>query len=540
MGVAVFIASSLTQSGWADMGTWAGTVDGTRDTSNNNLSGVSGTSWDVSNGVKHEKEKQPNILWFMFDDGRADALGCYGKDWAKTPNMDKIARNGVLFETAIVQNTVCVPSRRSMLTGNYIHQCGPMAMGNPPNEKPVYLAGITNGMWDREAIIKSLRKKDSLEDVPNLLGMWAKSGVDPLNVGKIHGFPRAWISAGDPRPLLAVSGRPTSHFKALYENADARILSSVRTKGHNWQIGGIVDVNPEDTQTWRIGDLAVEKIKQFPGDEPFFLRVSFHAPHVACVVPSEYFIDPSEIDLPIPREQELEDRPVFEKLRLRKYAGVLDLTEEEIGICRGTYYGMITLADVQIGRILETLEARGLLENTIIAINSDQGFQLGEHGLWKKRVFYEANVKSPLIISFPKKLPQGKRIDAPVEMIDFLPTLLELSGIDVPRDIRGKSLMPLITGETNRWRTACFSEIDHSYSMVNELRAGTGRRVMVRTRDYKLIFFMDERLINKDGALYDLKNDSGETVNLYYKPKFQHVVSELESYAFKWDQGTFF
>jgi arylsulfatase A-like enzyme len=495
---------------------------------------------------KSANKKRPNILWLMFDDGRADALGCYGTSWARTPNIDKIARNGVVFETAIVQNPVCVPSRRSMKTGNYCHQIGPMAMGKDAAEKPAYLKNKTKGMWNRQAILESLgmvpkSESSSMEDVPNLLDIWSKAGIKPLNVGKIHGFEQAWESVGDGRQLINVFGRPTDYFKEKYQDADKRILSFARTKEHNWQIGGVLDVEPQDTRTWQLGDLAVDKIEHLSAnDEPFFLRVSFHAPHVPCFVPSEYFIDPKNIDLPLPGEKELEDRPEFEKNGLRKYAGSLNLTKSEIDICRGTYYGMVSLADVQVGRIIKKLEEKGLLKNTIIAINSDQGFQLGEHGLWKKRVFYEANVKSPLIISCPNKLPQGKRIGEPVEMIDFLPTLLEMSCLDVPSNIRGKSLMPLIDGQVDKWRTACFSEIDHSYSMYDELRQATGRRVMVRTKDYKLVFFMDERVSDKDGALYDLKNDPGETVNLYNKPEYKDVVSKLETYAYRWDQGDFF
>jgi arylsulfatase A-like enzyme len=197
---------------------------------------------------------------------------------------------------------------------------------------------------------------------------------------------------------------------------------------------------------------------------------------------------------------------------------------------------MVSLVDAQVGRLVECLNKAGLLNNTIIAINSDQGFQLGEHGLWKKRVFYEQNVCVPFIMSCPGLLPPGKVIDEPVEMIDFLPTLMELSGIEVPGSIRGRSLIPLIRGETSEWRPACFSEIDHSYSMYEELRGGTGRRVMVRTKEWKLTYFMDERVADKDGALYNLKKDKDEKENLYNKPQYKDIIRELEGLAEKWDQ----
>jgi arylsulfatase A-like enzyme len=302
-------------------------------------------------------------------------------------------------------------------------------------------------------------------------------------------------------------------------------------------IGGVVPFSPEDTQTWRLGDLAVDTLKELVAkDEPFFLRVSFHAPHVPCRVPASYFIDPEQITLPLPTEEELKNKPRFERENLHIYAGGLDLTKEQIGICRGTYYGMVSLVDAQVGRLVKCLKEAGLINNTIIAINSDQGFQLGEHGLWKKRVFYEQNVCVPFIMSCPGLLPSGKVIDEPVEMIDFLPTLMELSGIDVPNSVRGRSLMPLIRGEVKEWRPACFSEIDHSYSMYEELREGSGRRVMVRTKEWKLIYFMDERVADKDGALYNLKKDRDEKENLYNKGQYKDIIKQLEDLAEKWDK----
>jgi arylsulfatase A-like enzyme len=198
---------------------------------------------------------------------------------------------------------------------------------------------------------------------------------------------------------------------------------------------------------------------------------------------------------------------------------------------------MMSLVDVQVGRIVKALSDAGQLDNTIIAFTSDQGFQLGEHGLWKKRVFYDGNVRVPLIIRYPKKLPVSLTIEEPVEMIDFLPTLMELSGLDIPQNIRGASLMPLINGETSTWREACFSEIDHSQSMLEELRQGTGRRVMVRTKEWKLVYFMDNRVANKDGALYYLKNDPDEKTNLYNDPEYEAVIDYLESLAEEWTRG---
>jgi len=463
--------------------------------------------------------KRPNILWIMLDDGRADALGCYGKHWAKTPHLDALAANGVRFETAIVQNPVCVPSRKSMKSGHYAHTFGLTAMGKPTATPAAYM--------------KKAR------EVPNLLDAWKTIGMAPINVGKTHAYRKDWAEQKDVAPAFNVLGQPrTDAVKQRLEDADSNYPAAV-TETHRWAIGGTVPLEPEETSTWKLGDLALARLHTLTARrQPFFLRVSFHAPHVPCRVPKSYMIDPKEIDLPLPTADELKTKPRFEREQLHVYAGAPQLTPEQIGIARGTYYGMLRLVDTQVGRLVDHLKQTDMLDNTIIAFNSDQGFQLGEHGLWKKRVFYEQNVKVPLILSCPALLPKGKVIEEPVEMIDFIPTLMELSGLDIPRGISGRSLLPLIRGDVTQWREAVFCEIDHSMSMYSELRQRSGRRVMVRTREWKLIWFMDERAKDADGALYNLKTDPDEKTNLYGRSEYTDIVAYLERLGREWDRAT--
>lgn len=470
-----------------------------------------------------QKARRPNIVWIMLDDCRYDAVGCYGRSWVKTPHIDRLAREGVKFDAAIVQNPVCIPSRRSMKTGYYAYEMGPMEMGKDPE--------IPAGYIDTE-------RTKTLGAGPNLLDAWTRTGMKPVNFGKIHAFPESFDDKGDAGVLFDVNGNPTPYFlKNFGENSPVLNENRFYTKNHHWQIGGSLSVKPEETETWRLCDMAIETLDKLAiKKDPFFLRVSFHAPHVACYVPEEFLIDPENIHLPFPSEKELASKPKFEQGPLRTYCGA-DLTTEQSGICRGTYYGMVSLVDIQVGRIISALTKAGQLDNTIIAFTSDQGFQLGEHGLWKKRVFYEANVRVPLILRFPGKIRPGTIISEPVEMVDFVPTLMDLSGLDAPHGIRGASLVPLIQGKRKTWRKACFSEIDHSQSMYEELRQGTGRRVMVRTAEWKLDFFLDERVRDPDGALYNLQNDPDEQNNVYLKPEFHHILDKLQNLALEWMQG---
>jgi arylsulfatase A-like enzyme len=475
------------------------------------------------NNKQAQVDSRPNILWIAIDDGRADGVGSYGKSWAKTPHIDRLAKEGVRFHHAIVQNPVCVPSRNSMKTGYYAYEVGPVGMGKPPAIEGDYI---------------DLQRMKKINESPSLLDAWTAIGMKPVNVGKIHAKHDRFDSRGDAPMLLNVYGSPTDYFKSNLGEIDGYLYTEpVFTKTHQWQIGGILDVKPEDTETWRLGDMAIDALEDLvKKQEPFFFRVSFHAPHVACYVPKDYYIDPSTIDLPFPTDQELAGKPAFEQGPIKTYVGA-DLTSEQIDLARGTYYGMMALVDVQVGRIVKALEDAGQLDKTIIAFTSDQGFQLGEHGIWKKRVFYEGNVRVPFILRYPRELPKNKVIEEPVEMVDFLPTLMEISGLQIPEEIRGRSLIPLINGEVATWREACFSEIDHSQSMYKELRQGTGRRVMVRTKEWKLIYFMDNRVVDKDGALYNLVSDPDEKINLYNDLQSKEVISRLENLAEEWTKG---
>lgn len=464
----------------------------------------------------------PDILWIHMDDGRADALGCYDAPWARTPHLDALAARGVRFDQAIVQSPVCVPARRSLKTGHYVHEAGPMGMGDPVTPVPPYFDAA---------------RAARISEAPNLLDAFTAAGRQPVSLGKVHGYHASFDHRGDAPVLFNVVGNPTPYFRDRF-GEDSPLLAAERffTTTHRWQIGGVLDVPPEATETWRLGDMAVETLGALTATpDPFFLRVSFHAPHVACYVPPAYFIDPAGIDLPLPTDAELAAKPVFERGPLHTYSGA-DLTPAEIGICRGTYFGMVALMDVQVGRIMAALEASGRLANTVIAFTSDQGFQLGEQGPWKKRMHYDANVRVPLILAAPGRLPEGSVVADQVEHIDFLPTLLDLAGLSVPGGIRGQSLVPLIEGR-GRGREATFCEIDHSESMYTELRGG-GRRVMVRTDEWKLDAFLDPRQPDPDGSLYHLREDPGERVNQYGDPARADIVRELRAMAAAWDPTT--
>ena len=451
--------------------------------------------------------QRPNILWIMLDDCRPDAFGCYGQPWAHTPNIDAIAAAGARFQTAVTQCPICVPSRSSMKTARYPHETGVMSMGKPPESPTPYAY-------------------QAAPQLPDLLRHWIDAGTQPTCVGKVHAYREDWVVEDQPR------------VRKSERRAEGKMYPPVNLTTHGWQIGGTTAVHPSDTQTGLTGQGAIEQLERSAASgAPFFLRVSFHAPHVPIEVPPEFMVDPDSVKLPLPTQAELDSKPRFEREQLRVYAGTLDLTPEALQIARGSYYGMVRHVDHEVGRILEKLDALGLRENTVIAINSDHGLQLGEHGLHKKRNFYEQTICAPLIVSAPGRIAPGTVVKEPVEMLDFLPTLLDLSGMAVPDGIRGRSLVPLMKGEGTP-RDATFAELDFSGEMYDELRVNSGRRVMVRTREWKLIEFRDPRVQDRDGALYDLKSDPGESVNLFASEEHQEVVAHLEARLAAWEAET--
>jgi iduronate 2-sulfatase len=243
---------------------------------------------------------RPNILWIFLDDARADGIGSYGKSWVSTPNIDRLAEEGVRFDNAIIQNPVSIPSRRSMKTGFYAYEAGPVAMGKPPEVEGDY--------FDNQ-------RMKQISESPTLLDSWTKVGMKPVNAGKIHAFHDQFDLREDPPRLFHETGSPTRYFNSNF-NIEILDVERVFTDTHGWQLGGIIDVEPEQTETWRLGDLAIDLLDELvKKNEPFFLRVSFHAPHVACYVPPQYYTDPLLIDLPLPDVLDLEKNLNLKKVR---------------------------------------------------------------------------------------------------------------------------------------------------------------------------------------------------------------------------------
>ncbi len=453
----------------------------------------------------------PNIIWILTDDLRADALGCYGSAWAKTPNIDALAQRGVVFQNAHVQSTVCMPSRGSMMTSRYCHNIGVL-----------------------ENTTRMTR------DIPVLTTLLAREGYQTVNIGKLH---RSWKGEDFQLKLPAPAPRVATPFKILEGDPQKLRVLNLPTP-LNVIIGGTYPLPASKTRTAAMVDAAIryfrEKLRR-----PFLLRVSFTFPHTPVLAPKPFdeLYDPQEIPFTRTPEKYLDTKPVYEREVLRPFEGCQGLTEEQIRFARASYYGLVAHGDHEIGRLLDEADSRKLLDNTIVVLTSDHGVQMGENGLFMKRNFYLPTLTVPLIFSWPGVLPEGRKLSQLVELVDLLPTLLDCAGIPVPPECHGRSLLGAMRGEEGGRRSAVFAEIDHEVSQWGKYLAARGaRRVNIRTARWRMSYFISRsgrKLTTpeeKDGELYDLQNDPGELNNLYHNPRFRSVVEELEGQVERWDR----
>lgn len=458
------------------------------------------------------REKPPNILWIITDDHRIDSFGCYGSSWGRSPNIDSIAETGTLFRHAICAAPVCAPTRVAQLSGKYGHRTGVME-NKSKIEKASYPLPIR----------------------------FTENGYQVANFGKLN-----WYGKGEKPFAHDVRG------PGYGGPAATPFLLDGEFKGKEDEYGVIIHPNSKEiiAGTYPLPEEQTEQaittdnaIKYMNSElkEPFLLRVSLIAPHSPVLPPKPYdtMFNGDEIPLPFPSEEQFKNQPAVERNRLWKFLGSINkLTDEEIKKARAAYYGLCISVDNQVGRLMEVLRKNNLMDNTIVVFTADQGWQLGEHGLFEKENFYEQTVLCPLIISWPGGgVPKKKVVDTQVETIDLLPTLIYLAQINQVKNIDGKSFEPLLMGRTNSFRDEAFSQIDHgaAHSYWPFYEEESVRRIMVRTEEWKLAVHYNQP--DPDGALYNLKEDPGETNNLYSNSKYKEIVKKFEARIRDWAES---
>jgi arylsulfatase len=451
---------------------------------------------------------RPNILWLMTDEQRADSLGYTGTSWARTPNLDAVARHGTRFSAAYTPSPVCVSARACMLTGRH---------------------GSSIGVLNNHHRL-------ALDDPQFLTWTLAAHGYQVAGFGKHHY--NCARRAFDVEVDHVLGDRV--HYFEYQVPVDAEEADVVRYDGGKspWLFAGRFPGTVEDMPEMHVVTQAVDWLRRRDPSRPYCLRLSFNAPHTPVVTPAPFdtLIDPDAIDLPLDRAQEMTGVSDTHRDHLCDYAGTHRLTEAQIRRARQCYYGHVACVDHIFGRLLDQVASLGELDNTIIAFVADHGAHLGDHGFFQKQSFWDAAARVPLFFAGPGI--GDRAVDTPVSAGSLLPTLLDCVGIAPPPQVQFASLVSTLREGQAPRATPVFSEIDHG---LWDYRPGE-RRVMVRDGRWKLIRYHaprdpDRYAADPDAVLFDLEDDPGERHNLAADAAHSAVVDGLIAKIDAWDRA---
>ena len=464
--------------------------------------------------------KKPNIILFMCDQLRFDALGCYGNNEIHTPNIDKLALDGSSFDDHFCQSPVCMPSRASIMTGRYPRNHGTRDNGIPLRDSEVTFVEMLRDEGYSTHTIGKMHLTSMLTDKVDEHEDWPE---DNYGFDHIH----TTTDNKDGAYLEWLKNTSFKDYEIVKKQGEDKIKEDTASASAKQQTGApqvnVSKVDAKYHQSAWIADKTIEAI-EYQDDKPFFIMSSFVDPHHPFDPPKEYYekyID-SNLTLPIHLEDELKDKPPhFRKHEKSKGFGnekydYRSLSDDDWRKVKAAYYGMITLIDDNIGRVMKTLEEKGMQDDTLILFTSDHGELLGDHGILFKGPFhYDSVIKIPFIIKYPGQIPQGSRYSNMTEHIDIMPTILEYAGIQTPYGVQGQSLTPILRGDTGASRDYVLTE-SKANDWGLEVKTITGR-------DYKLTYYANE----KYGELYDRNEDPEEFFNLWEDPEYACIKQDL-------------
>lgn len=470
---------------------------------------------------KTSEAKQPNIIFIFSDDHAYQAIGAYGNPYAKTPNIDRIAQEGAIFNNFLVTNSICGPSRATLLTGKYSH-----ANGYKVNERDFDMT---------QQVFSRLLKQNDYQTA--WIGKW--------HLGSLPG------DAFDYWNILPGQGHYYNPDFISFEN------DTIRKEGY------VTDI---------ITELATSWLDQRDDSKPFFLAVAEKATHREWLPDLQDLGAYDAIDFPLPetfydnyegrKAAANQDMTIDKTMRLKqdlkvhldydrdnegrrftaeqkaRFSAYYDKVSQDFDEQQLTgkalvewkfqrylkdYYATANSLDRNIGKLLDYLDESGLAENTIVIYCSDQGFYLGEHGWFDKRFIYKESLKTPFVIRYPGVVEAGTKIDQHVVNIDWAPTLLHMAGVSVPEDIQGESFLPLLAanGKDVKTRDASYYHY-YEFPQPHHVSPHFG----ITTEQYKLVRFYGGQ---EAWELFDKEGDPNETKNRYGDPQYKAVIDELKA-----------
>lgn len=436
-----------------------------------------------------------NVLFIIADDLNCD-IGAYGNNLVKTPNIDKLAEQGVMFENAHVQYPLCSPSRISLMTGLYPDQ-------TKSKQLRLYL-------------------RQSIPDVITIGQRFIMENYNSVRVGKIYHYhnPRDIGTSGhDDHFTWDQTVNPYGRDKV-----EEYKLNKVKEKFDGATLSWLEADGTDEEQTDGLGaEATIKFLEKFAeNDENFFLAFGLYRPHIPFVAPKKYFdlYERDEMKAPLNNDPFLKtiSGPAAKSLRARKEQINLDV--ETVKTLREAYYATTSFVDAQIGKVLDKLKQTGLDKNTIIIFTSDHGYHLGEKGHWQKQTLYDRSTKVPLIISGPGIIPNKKVSHSPVELVDLYKTIMDLTGISVPEFVQGYSLKNVLT------KTQAVSPRKSALSeLLVSLEGKKAQGYSIKTDRYRFTkWIYDDKVYNE---LYDHKFDNKETYNLTFNSDYSTVKDSL-------------
>lgn len=446
--------------------------------------------WGIST---YAQQKKPNILFIISDDLTATAVSSYENKICKTPNIDKLASEGVRYTKAYTQYPVCGPSRASFMFGYY------------PNATKTfgYVSGRDNIGPNRKTMTQLFKDNGYYTArVSKIFHMGVPIDIEKGSNGKddeaswterFNSQGPEWEAIGDAE---LVQGNPDGKI----ERKGGNVMTIVKAEGD--------DLVHSDGKT---AQKAIELIKKHK-NEPFFLAVGFVRPHVPFVAPKSYF-EPypyKEINMPQKVKGDWIDIPERGINYVTSVNGEMSLEQEKKAV--SAYYASVSYMDAQVGKVLNTLKEEGLEDNTIVIFTSDHGFHLGEHDFWMKVSLHEESVRVPLIIKVPGK--ESKVCNSFVELLDMYPTISELAGLKPSRHLQGKSLVKTIDNPQYKVRKEAFS--------VSQ----GGKSFLLRTNKWAYIQYNEDATAGIE--LFDMVKDPEQFTNLAIDPKYDKIVSSFK------------
>lgn len=479
--------------------------------------------------------KRPNILLITSDQQHWNTIGAFNPE-VRTPNLDRLVREGTTFTRAYCPNPTCTPTRSSIITGLYPSQHGAWTLGTKLLEDRHTVGEDFSAAGYRTALVgkahfqplKGTDEFPSLESYPILQDLEFWKGFN----GPFYGFDHVELARNHTNEAhvgqhyaIWMEEKGCANWRDYYLPPTGTMDKSIL---HKWAI-------PEEFHydTW-IAERTNALLEQFKtGDEPFFLWSSFFDPHPPYLVPEPWdtMYDPDRLTIPAAAPGEHDRNPPHFGKTQQEHPDFSDLKESGFGIhgygshllpeaerkqLVATYYGMISLMDKYIGKILDKLDELGLADNTVIVFSTDHGHFFGQHGLQAKGGFmYEDLIKLPFIVRYPGQVPAGRTSAAIQSLVDLAPTFLSLAGLPIPQAMTGLDQSAVWKGDRERVRDHAICEFHHEPTTIHQ-------KTYIDER-YKITVYYNRTY----GEIFDLQEDPGEIRNLWDDPGHQALKAEL-------------